>query len=416
MRLKKTIVYIVSICLLGLFIVYISGYRLSSEGLVQELNRKMKYSPSTIVYNKYVDDTAIVISKYGTWIVCQPVQKSFGFLWKSNGEYLEPINLEKQVKSLSEEEIITNYANQCVWLKTPIQDVTIREAALKSISIGFVSSMKSFKVDSRNYVSSGVETKASIEFDTSDATITGVVTTWFKMVATQWVIDANKFTATNVIAKSEPLLTNVMSDYDGAYSLYMNFELGYFPKKTEIISKQLDLNHGKATYTIMKTAGVGTWNAELTYTVVAEYIFPYGWQYKLSIDTKYVEKMDWSGTWEIILVNRDANGVQVKTIIKDIMVTGNISQKMVAGNSTFTSSLKAKFTLNGKTYSVPGIADPNEHVSMSSVRRIVFRFGTSEKDQIGMEYQFGDSVALGKAVTNYHSSGLGFSGELVKVK
>lgn len=416
MRLKKTIGYIVSICLLGLFIAYVSGYRLSSDGLVQELNRDMKYSPSTIVYNKSIDNTAIVISKYGTWIVCRPVQKTFGFLWRSNGEYLEPINLEKQDPSLSEEEIIKNYANQCVWLKTPIQDVVIRKAALKSISIGYVISMTSFKVDSKYYVLSGVQTKATIEFDAGDATITGVVTTWFKMVARQWVIETTKFTATNVIAKNEPLLNNVMADYDGAHSIYMKFELAYFPKNTSIVSKQLDLDHGKATYTIIKTAGVGPWNAELTYIVDAEYVFPNGWQYKLSTNTQYVETMDWSGTWNITLVNRDASGVQVKAKINNMMITGNISQKMVAGNPTFVSSLKATFLLNGKTYIIPGIADPNERVIMSSVRRIIFRFGTSDNDQIGMEYQFGIRAGTGEVVANYYSSGLGFSGELVKVK
>lgn len=415
MRLKKTIGYIVSICLLGLFIAYVSGYRLSSDGLVQELNRDMKYSPSTIVYNKSIDNTAIVISKYGTWIVCRPVQKTFGFLWISNGEYLEPINLEKQDPSLSEEEIIKNYANQCVWLKTPIQDVVIREAALKSISIGYVSSMTSFKVDSRYYVLSGVQTKATIEFDAGDATITGVVTTWFKMVARQWVIDTTKFTATNVIAKNEPLLNNVMME-EYIQSIKMNFELGVFPKKTNIISKQLDLDHGKATYTILNTAGVGPWNAELTYTVDAEYIFPNGWQYKVSTNTQNVETMDWSGTWNITLVNRDASGVQVKAKINNMVIIGNISQKMVAGNPAFVSSLKATFSLNGKTYMVPGIADPNERVSMRSVRRIIFRFGTSDNDQIGMEYQFGVRAGTGKVVANYYSSGLGFSGELVKVK
>ena len=89
---------------------------------------------------------------------------------------------------------------------------------------------------------------------------------------------------------------------------------------------------------------------------------------------------------------------------------------MVAGNPTFVSSLKATFLLNGKTYIIPGIADPNERVIMSSVRRIIFRFGTSDNDQIGMEYQFGIRAGTGEVVANYYSSGLGFSGELVKVK
>jgi hypothetical protein len=418
MRLRKAIVYIVSIVLLTIFIIFISGYRLSSEGLIQELNREMKYTPSTIVYNRTKDNTAIVVSKFGTWIVCRQLHKSQNFLWKFDGEYLEPINLAKQDPRLTEEEIITNYANQCLWLKDPIPDVAISEAALKSLSIGFVSSITRFNIDSRRYISSGVETKASIEFDTGDAIISGVVTTWFNMTPYGWVVDITKLSVSNVSAKTEPPIENVMSDYDKVNQVYAIVELGYFAKETKLVAQQIDLPHGKASYTFKKSAGVGSWNAELTYTVRAEYKFPTGWEFTVPADWKFVETISWVGTWDITLVNRDASGVRTVAKIKNMVITGKIAQLSIPypGTATFPSSLQATFTLNGKSYTLPGIADPYQRVSISTVRRIIFKFGPSDNDQIGLEYSFVDQAGTGKEVAEYSSSGLGYTGTLVKIR
>jgi len=125
----KTIIYISLTLLLLAFITYIGGYRLSAAGLAHELDRKIDFTPSEIIYNKPSENestprTTIIVSKHDNWIECRTVEKSLGFLWKQKGNPLEPMNLQKQDPTLTQYEILTAYVNRCSGLQTPVKGIS----------------------------------------------------------------------------------------------------------------------------------------------------------------------------------------------------------------------------------------------------------------------------------------------------
>lgn len=125
MRNIKTILYISLTILLLAFITYTSGYRLSAVGLVHELDRKIGFTPSEVIYhekseNELTPKMTIIVTQHDNWIECRSFEKSLGFLWNlARNE--DPINTDLQDPSLTKDEILGNYISRCSGMPVPLR-------------------------------------------------------------------------------------------------------------------------------------------------------------------------------------------------------------------------------------------------------------------------------------------------------
>jgi len=115
MRKSKIIIYCLSVVLLLAVVAYLNGYRLSVADATQVYNEKTHFSPAVMVYEKEVNDQAIVVVQNESWFKCFRITRSFGFLWKADPVQSSPVNKNTLDPSIKDEQLISGLIARSVW-------------------------------------------------------------------------------------------------------------------------------------------------------------------------------------------------------------------------------------------------------------------------------------------------------------
>ena len=112
-RIAKIPLYLSLIAILLAFITYSNGYRLFLSQLITDLDRSIHFSPTIIVYQKQIGNSATVISQHDDWLICRIVKKTGGILWHDDNVSLKPVDLNDQLGEMSYSQIVAQYADAC---------------------------------------------------------------------------------------------------------------------------------------------------------------------------------------------------------------------------------------------------------------------------------------------------------------
>ncbi len=163
-----------------------------------------------------------------------------------------------------------------------VSEAQIQEDA---ISLAFIQA-KFNKVVSLGVVSKPVQDNqclvvAELTYDNGEALISGKVVINYEWTNKAWKSANIQFSYTSLSANAEPQIQAILNAASTIEAVDTQFQASSFSGAPILISKELDLEHGEATYVVTKASTVEGWNALTTMTIKAKYDYMEAWVFKM---------------------------------------------------------------------------------------------------------------------------------------
>lgn len=308
----------------------------------------------------------------------------------------------------------------CAESVNPTSEVTldqIQADALKAPAIKEdVEKVVSLKVISEPFQEDQCLVLANLTYDNGEALINGDIVINYEWSSKQWKVVNTQFTVKKVSAKTEASEELVLNAAGSIESLNTQFELNLLASETVIQAKTLNLEEGKASYTLVKTSKAGNWTGVLTYMINATYDYSEGWQFTID-KWSYTETTRWAGTWVAQWGQYPKETQYAPNEKLSLDITGDmVISKNSANEQNEKRTVNVVFTRNRSGFNIPATFSTDyESQGRFSTRFITIKYGNQADDQINLELRF-DTTILGTNVVMVAKSTNGNIASLTRVK
>lgn len=257
---------------------------------------------------------------------------------------------------------------------------------------------------------------ANMTYDNGDALINGDVIINYEWKSKGWKAVNTQFELKKVSAKAEASEEIIFKAAENIDALNSQFELNLLAADYSILSRTLNLEEGKAAYTVEKTIKAGNWIGVVTYFLSAQYHYSNGWQ--LSIDRwSYTETTRWNGNWVVQWGQYPKETQYGPNEQMSLEITGDmVISKNSANEQNEKRTVNVIFTRNRSGYNIPAtLSTDYESKGQYSTRFITIKYGNQADDQMTLELRF-DTTILGTNVVMVAKSTNGNIGTLTRVK
>jgi hypothetical protein len=275
----------------------------------------------------------------------------------------------------------------------PTSTVSVEQIQVDALAMSFIQA-KFEKIVSLNIISQPVQGKqclvvANMTYDNGEALVSGEVVINYEWAKKAWTAVNTQFSYKSVASKQEADPTSVLNAAGDIDVLNTKFQANAFTQTPVLVSKELNLEIGEASYVVSKTSAVEGWSATTTYTIKAKYYYLDGWQFTVE-DWSYKEVTKWAGSWQIVWGTSPTESQYTSGEIMKLNVTGEISLTLnKADIQNEKREVNVAFTRNRSPYNIPvTISKDYQDEGLYSSRFILTKYGNQDNDQFNLELRF----------------------------
>ena len=257
---------------------------------------------------------------------------------------------------------------------------------------------------------------ADLTYDTGQALVSGQVVINYEWTNKAWKAVNTTFTYSSISVKEEAPEAEILGSATVIDDLNAQFQNFAFISDPVLVSKELHLEIGEASYVITRSASKDNWTSETTYNIDAQYDYAKGWQFTLA-SWSYTETTNWAGTWAIQWGTYDKETQYLANEKMTLVMTGTMTLTHNSANDqNETRKVNAVFRRGGSSYNLPAILSRNyEDEGYYTTRFIVIKYGNQDNDQLYLELDF-DLSGTSPVATYAAKSFDGNVGSLTKIK
>lgn len=302
----------------------------------------------------------------------------------------------------------------------PTTQVTLQQIQEDVLSLSFIQAQQD-RIVSIEVISQPVQGKqclvvANMVYDNGEALVKGEVIINYEWAKKAWTAVNTQFSYQSVSVKEEadPLkVLNAAGDID---VLNTKFQANAFTQTPVIVSKELNLEIGEATYVVTKANDSPGWTATTTYTIKGKYYHLDGWQFTI-VDWAYKEVTKWAGSWQIDWGSSPTESQYTDGEIMKLTVSGDISLSLnKADVQEEKRDVNVAFTRNRSPYSIPvTLSKDYQDEGLYTSRFILTKYGNQDNDQFNLELRF-ENTNSGWVASTIAKSFDGTIGTLTKIR
>jgi len=257
---------------------------------------------------------------------------------------------------------------------------------------------------------------ADLTYDNGEALVSGQVVINYEWAEKAWKAANIQFTYGSVSVKAEAPEADILAAAEIIPDLNAQFQNFAFSLDPVLVSKEVFLEIGEATYVITRTASKENWTSTTTYTISAKYSYSDGWQFTTD-SWEYTETTNWAGTWVVQWATYDKETQYLPNEKMTLTVTGAMTlTHNSADNQDETRKVNVVFKRASSGYNIPAtLSRDYEDEGLYTTRFIVIKYGNQNNDQLNLELDF-DLTATNPVATLVAKSFDGNIGVLTKIK
>ncbi|NTW96593.1 MAG: hypothetical protein HGB31_08250 [Erysipelotrichaceae bacterium] len=302
----------------------------------------------------------------------------------------------------------------------PTTVVTLEQIQVDALDMSFIQA-KFEKIVSIDVISQPVQGKqclvvANMVYDNGEALVKGEVVINYEWVKKAWTAVNTQFSYQSVSVKAEADPQKVLDAAGDIDVLNSKFQANAFTQTPVLVSKELNLEIGEATYVVTRGNASSGWTATTTYTIKGKYYYLDGWQFTIE-DWSYKEVTKWAGSWQIVWGSSPTESQYTAGEIMKLTVSGDISLSLnKADIQEEKRDVNVAFIRNRSPYSIPvTLSKDYQDEGLYTSRFILTKYGNQSNDQFNLELHFENSGS-GWVATTIAKSFDGTIGTLTKIK
>jgi hypothetical protein len=302
----------------------------------------------------------------------------------------------------------------------PTKNVNIEQIQEDALAMSFIQA-KFEKLVSLSIISQPVQGNqclvvANMTYDNGEALVSGEVVINYEWVNKAWTSANTQFSYKSVSSKLEADPNKVLNAAGDIDILNTKLQANAFTQTPVLVSKELNLEIGEATYVVSKVSATEGWSATTIYTIKAKYYYLDGWQFTIE-DWSYKEVTKWAGSWQIIWGSSPTESQYTAGEIMNLKVSGDISLSLnKADIQEEKRDVNVAFSRNRSPYNIPAtLSKDYQDDGLYSSRFILTKYGNQDNDQFNLELRFEKSGSTWTSSTIAKSFD-GTLGTLTKIK
>jgi hypothetical protein len=257
---------------------------------------------------------------------------------------------------------------------------------------------------------------ADLTYDNGEALVSGQVVINYEWNNKAWKAVNTQFSYNSVSVKEEAPVADILGAAGIIPDLNAQFQNFAFSSDPVLVSKELALEIGEATYVITRSASTEKWTSTTTYMISAKYNHGGGWQFTLNSWT-YTETTNWAGTWVIQWATYDKETQYTPNEKMTVTITGDMTLTHNSANDqNETRTVNVVFKRSGSGYNLPAILSSNYlDEGLYTTRFMIIKYGNQNNDQLYLELEF--DLTGANPISNYVAKSYdGNVGLLTKIK
>lgn len=308
----------------------------------------------------------------------------------------------------------------CADSGNPTTVVTLEQIQVDALDMSFIQA-KFEKIVSIDVISQPVQGKqclvvANMVYDNGEALVKGEVVINYEWVKKAWTSVNTQFSYQSVSVKEEADPQKVLDAAGDIEVLNTKFQADAFTETPVLVSKELNLEIGEATYVVTRSNASPGWTATTTYTIKGKYYYLDGWQFTIE-DWAYKEVTKWAGSWQIVWGSSPTESQYAAGEIMKLTVSGDISLALnKADVQDEKRDVNVAFTRNRSPYSIPvTLSKDYQDDGLYTSRFILTKYGNQDNDQFNLELRF-EKTSSGWVASTIAKSFDGTIGTLTKIR
>ena len=302
----------------------------------------------------------------------------------------------------------------------PTSVVSLEQIQEDALSLSFIQA-KLEKIVSIDVISQPVQGKqclvvANMVYDNGEALVKGEIVINYEWEKKEWTAVNTQFSYQSVSVKEEANPQKVLEAAGDIDILNSKFQANAFTQTPVLVSKELNLEIGEASYVVTRSNESSGWTATTTYTIKGKYFYLDGWQFTIE-DWSYKEVTKWAGSWQIVWGSSPTESQYTDGEIMKLTVSGDISLSLnKADVQNEKRDVNVAFTRNRSPYSIPvTLSKDYQDVGLYTSRFILIKYGNQANDQFNLELSF-ENTNSGWVASTIAKSFDGTIGSLTKIK